>query len=195
MQDNKFLPPRHKSLPLELRGLTAASSILFERVTLEHLTVEQGILGTSLLLSGKTLIGSELKKLKENLWENLQNLGGQVKESGWVEQVLFEKRRLKGAFLSSFEGFVQAKTVLGAMDPFHLHSLVVEIDRPEISQFEQKKFHSISPTHFRFTLPLKVKKSEIPEMATSRVVMVRDPSFAILDIASSVLIGASLAEP
>ena len=62
--------------------------------------------------------------LKERLLARLQIFGGALRRASRVEEIVFERGRLTGVLLSSYEGFVRARRVVGAMAAFRFAELL-----------------------------------------------------------------------
>ncbi len=98
--------------------------------------------------------------LKERLLSRIKVFGGTVKRNTWVEEIIFEKKRLAGVMLSSYEGFVRAKTVVGAMGLGNFFQLIPKEMRPKKLG---RAVEGIVPRYWRLTFSFLVPESVIPE--------------------------------
>lgn len=98
--------------------------------------------------------------LKERLVGRLQVFGGKLKRNTWVNEIIFEKNKLSGVVLSSFEGFVRCSLVVGAMGANSFLKLVPSENRSTAILAEAS---AISPRFWRMTFSLRVPASVIPE--------------------------------
>jgi len=98
--------------------------------------------------------------LKERLLGRLQVFGGKLKRNTWVEEIVFEKGKLAGVLLSSFEGFVRSSQVIGAMGAKNFFSL---IPKEFQSKKLKKELNSIQPRYWRMSYTIKLPESAIPE--------------------------------
>ncbi len=98
--------------------------------------------------------------LKERLIGRLQVFGGKIKRNTWVEEIVFEKGKLAGVLLSSFEGFVRSPQVVGSMGAQNFFHLIPEKFQ---SQKLEKKLAAIQPKYWRLSFTVKVPEELIPE--------------------------------
>lgn len=98
--------------------------------------------------------------LKEHLISKIQVFGGMVKRGTWVEELVFEGKKLSGVVLSSFEGFVRAPMIVGAMGADTLMNLVPEKFR---SAGLKKMVGSIEPNFWQFSFCLTVPELMVPK--------------------------------
>lgn len=98
--------------------------------------------------------------LKERLLSRILVFGGSVKKNTWVEEIVFEKGRLSGVLLSSYEGFVRSPVVVGNMGARTFYELIP-------SAFRSKRLGEavsrIRPRHWRMSFTLLVPEGLIPE--------------------------------
>lgn len=98
--------------------------------------------------------------LKEILTSRLKWYGGKVKRDAWVEEIIFERGRLSGALLSSFEGFVRSKMIVGNTDARSFLGLLPEKHRPDALV---REVEALTPRYWRFTFTVKVPENIVPE--------------------------------
>lgn len=98
--------------------------------------------------------------LKERLLSRIKVFGGTVKRNTWVEEIIFERRRLAGVMLSSYEGFVRAKSVVGAMGLASFYSLIPKNMQPKKLS---RAVEGIIPRYWRLTFSFLVPDALIPE--------------------------------
>lgn len=98
--------------------------------------------------------------IKERLLSRVLIYGGSVKRGTWVEEIVFEKKRLAGVLLSSYEGFVRSPMVIGAMGANTFLSLIP-------NDLKQKnlvnRFAKIHPKFWRLSFTILVPEDLIPE--------------------------------
>jgi phytoene dehydrogenase-like protein len=108
--------------------------------------------------------------LKEKLLARMKFFGGSFKRST-AEQIIFEKGKLSGVLLSSYEGFVRSPTVVGAMCARHYLDLVpAEFRNQKVSAAVSR----IETRFWRLSFTLLVPENRIPEGMGSHVVLVED---------------------
>ncbi len=93
--------------------------------------------------------------LKERLQSRIQIHEGNIRRNTRVEEIVFEKGRLAGVLLSSYEGFIRSPLVFGAMASENFFSLVPKHLRSgKVSNWQQEK----RATHWRLQFCLTVRK-------------------------------------
>ena len=98
--------------------------------------------------------------LKERLLSRLQLFGGSLRRASHVEEVVFERKRLSGVLLSSYEGFVRSHRVVGAMAAGSFARLIPSELRPrKLDQLVAK----VRPRSWKLGFTLLVPESQIPE--------------------------------
>jgi phytoene dehydrogenase-like protein len=107
--------------------------------------------------------------LKERLLGRILVFGGSIKKSTWVEEIVFERGRLSGVLLSSYEGFVRSPIVVGAMGAKTFYELVPKKYRPKALAAAVER---IQPCHWRMSFTLLVPDGLIPEGMGSHVAVV-----------------------
>lgn len=119
--------------------------------------------------------------LKERLLSRINVFGGNMKRSTRVEEIVFERGRLAGVLLSSYEGFVRSPMVVGAMGAKTFFDLVP-------SEFRNAKLaeavKSIHPRFWRLSFTLLVPDSLIPEGLGSHLALVDAGEFIQLQVFS-----------
>ncbi|NUM88827.1 MAG: hypothetical protein HUU37_06465 [Bdellovibrionales bacterium] len=98
--------------------------------------------------------------LKERLIARVKVFGGAIKRNAWVEEIVFEKGRLAGAMLSSYEGFVRSPAVAGAMAAGNFVKLIPEKFRPRRLE---AAIGAIRPRFWRMTFTVVVPAGVVPE--------------------------------
>lgn len=98
--------------------------------------------------------------LKERLIARVGVFGGTIKRNTWVEEIIFEKGRLSGVMLSSYEGFVKGTSIVGAMAAGNFVKLIPEKNRPRRLE---AAIGAIRPRFWRMTFSLVVPEAVIPE--------------------------------
>ncbi len=98
--------------------------------------------------------------LKEILTARLKWYGGRVKRDALVEEIIFERGRLTGALLSSFEGFVRSPMIVGNTHAASFLELIPERLRPEALK---REVASMEPRFWRFNFSVKLPDHAIPE--------------------------------
>lgn len=106
--------------------------------------------------------------LKERLQARVQVFGGTIKRATKVEEIVFERGRLAGVLLSSYEGFVRSPLVVGAMGARTLLQMVPEKFRPSGLQNALKK---VQPRFWRLSFTMLVPEASIPEGMGSHLVL------------------------
>ncbi len=106
--------------------------------------------------------------LKERLLSRVTVFGGSIKRSTRVEEVVFERGKLAGVLLSSYEGFVRSRMVVGAMGAKTFLGLIpVSHQSSRLVEAVRK----IQPRFWRLGFTLLVPESVIPEGMGSHVVL------------------------
>ncbi len=98
--------------------------------------------------------------LKEILVSRLKWFGGRVKRDAWVEEIVFERGRLAGVLLSSFEGFVRSRMVVGNTSARKFLALLPQEPRPDALERSVK---AMSPRYWRFNFTVQIPESAVPE--------------------------------
>ncbi len=98
--------------------------------------------------------------LKERLLGRVQVFGGSIRRSSHVEELVFERKRLAGVLLSSYEGFVRSNRVVGAMAAQTFARLVPEKMRPH--KLEEAVART-RPRAWKLGFTLLVPEEVIPE--------------------------------
>lgn len=98
--------------------------------------------------------------LKEILTSRLKWYGGKVKRDARVEEIIFERGKLAGALLSSFEGFVRSKMVVGNMHAAGFLGLVPERFRTEALK---REVNALRSRYWRLNFTVKVPEQLVPE--------------------------------
>jgi hypothetical protein len=93
--------------------------------------------------------------------------GGGFKRATRAEEIIFEKGRLAGVLLSSYEGFVRSRMVVGAMKARHFLDLVPEGFR---AQRLSAAITRIQAGHWRLSFTLVLPETQIPEGMGSHLV-------------------------
>lgn len=104
--------------------------------------------------------------LKELLLGRLQVYGGRVKRATRVEEIVFERGRLAGVMLSSYEGFVRSRRVVGAMGANTLLRLMPDRYRPRALR---RQVNEIEPRYWRYTFALRLPEHAVPEGLSTHV--------------------------
>lgn len=98
--------------------------------------------------------------MKEILVSRLKWFGGRVKRDAWVEEIVFENGRLAGVLLSSFEGFVRSRMVVGNTSSRNFLDLVPKEVRPDALE---RVVNSMSPRYWRFNFTVQIPEWVVPE--------------------------------
>jgi phytoene dehydrogenase-like protein len=106
--------------------------------------------------------------LKERLLSRIQLAGGALRRSSRVEEIVFERRRLSGLLLSSYEGFVRSPRVVGAMNVRTFFGLVPADFR---SRRLEEAVRHVRPRAWRFSFTLLVPEEVVPEGMGSHVAL------------------------
>jgi hypothetical protein len=98
--------------------------------------------------------------LKERLQSRIQIHEGRIRRNTRVEEIVFEKGRLAGVLLSSYEGFIRSPMVIGAMASENFFALVPkQLQSNKVSNWQLAK----KPTHWRLQFCLTVQENSLPE--------------------------------
>ncbi|RZA07823.1 MAG: hypothetical protein EOP11_06640 [Proteobacteria bacterium] len=106
--------------------------------------------------------------LRERLQARVKVYGGTIKRATRVDEIVFEKGKLAGVLLSSFEGFVRAPLVAGALGARTFFHLVPEEYRPAALRNAVAHVH---PRFWRLSFTLLVPDASIPEGMGSHVAL------------------------
>jgi len=106
--------------------------------------------------------------IKERLLSRLQLFGGSLRRASHVEEIVFERRRLSGVLLSSYEGFVRSHRVVGAMAAGSFARLLPENMRARrLNDLVSK----VRPRAWKLGFTLLVPEGLIPEGMGSHVAL------------------------
>ncbi|MCO5141696.1 MAG: hypothetical protein M9962_01245 [Oligoflexia bacterium] len=106
--------------------------------------------------------------LKEILLSRIRIFGGDIKTKTRVEEIVFEKGKMSGVLLSSYEGYIQSKKVIGAMSAKRFYDLIPE--KHKKSKLEEI-IRTTNPNYVHFSFTIKVPTSEVPVGAGSHFVV------------------------
>lgn len=109
--------------------------------------------------------------VKERLLARLQVLGGGLRRASHVEEIVFERGRLAGVLLSSYEGFVRAKRVVGAMAAFRFAEL---LPREMRSRKLDGMVRAVRPRAWKLGFTLLLPETALPEGMGSHLALL-DP--------------------
>lgn len=112
--------------------------------------------------------------LKERLLSRIKIFQGDLRRNTRVEEIVFEKGKLAGVLLSSYEGFVRAPYVIGAMAAENFFDLVPKQFQSE-KTLQWKKRKRI--TGWRFQYCLLVQEKSLPEGLGSHACISLDDGF------------------
>lgn len=98
--------------------------------------------------------------MKEILVSRLKWFGGRVKRDAWVEEIVFEKGSLAGVLLSSFEGFVRSRMVVGNTSSRKFLELLPPESRPDALERVVK---AMNPRYWRFNFTVQIPEAVVPE--------------------------------
>lgn len=107
--------------------------------------------------------------LKERLLSSLQVSGGALRRASHVEEVVFEKGRLAGVLLSSYEGFVRSQRVVGAMAANTFAQLIPAEMR---GRKLEEAVRNVRPKGWKLGFTLLVPEAVIPEGMGSHLALV-----------------------
>jgi hypothetical protein len=98
--------------------------------------------------------------LKERLQSRIKIFFGDIRRNTRVEEIVFEKGRLAGVLLSSYEGFIRSPKVIGAMAAENFFSLLPnQLRGTKIEQWQKLR----RPNFWKFNFSLVVKEASLPE--------------------------------
>lgn len=117
--------------------------------------------------------------LQERLFARIAAFGGTVRRATRVEEIVFERGKLAGVLLSSYEGFVRSRNVVGAMGAKTFLHLVPEALRPSRLL---EAVHTLQPRFWRFSFTLVIPERSIPEGIGSHVVVKDGEHFVQLQL-------------
>lgn len=124
--------------------------------------------------------------LKERLLSRISVFGGSMKRLTRVEEIVFERGRLAGVLLSSYEGFVKSQLVVGAMGAKTFFDLIPkEVRSKKLSD----AVASIQPRFWRLSFTLLVPEVSLPEGMGTHVAQVGEGDFLQLQIFSKDVYG------
>ncbi|HEY8278354.1 MAG TPA: hypothetical protein VIH99_01940 [Bdellovibrionota bacterium] len=106
--------------------------------------------------------------LKERLLARIQAFGGSLRRDSRVEELVFERKRLAGVLLSSYEGFVRSHRVVGAMAAPTFVRLVPPDRRPR--QLDEAVAKA-RPRAWKLGFTLLVPEAVLPEGMGSHVAL------------------------
>jgi len=119
--------------------------------------------------------------LKERLLSRISVFGGSLKRATRVDEIVFERGKLAGVLLSSYEGFVRSQQVVGAMGVRTFFELVPFEFRPKVLK---EAVAGIKPRFWRMSFTLLVPEALIPEGIGTHVALVQENNFLQLQIFS-----------
>jgi hypothetical protein len=106
--------------------------------------------------------------LRERLQARVKVYGGTIKRATRVDEIVFEQGKLAGVLLSSYEGFVRAPLVAGALGARTFFHLVPEEYRPASLKTAVARVH---PRFWRLSFTLLVPEASLPEGMGSHVAL------------------------
>lgn len=112
--------------------------------------------------------------LTEHLMGRIRAFGGAIKKNTRVDEIVFERGRLAGVLLSSYEGFVRSSMVVGAMGTgtfFHL------IPKEYQNSTLREAVNRIHPRYWRFSFTLLLPEDALPEGMGSHLTLADGPDF------------------
>lgn len=166
------------SLPLEFElAITAQISFL------SHLHTANPTLAQAALVLGQSqrkdyYFSGEGDELAQIFYERIRRQGGEIRDDAFVEKLLVSGRAIRGARLSSYEGVVEAKTVLGNMD---IHRVFDLLDTPKVPRRLHHRLEKIQPRFVKCSLFLAVHETVLPVGMQNNVVLLRDELKPLLD--------------
>lgn len=98
--------------------------------------------------------------LKERLISRITVSGGAIKRATRVEEIVFERGRLAGVLLSSYEGFVRSPAVVGAMGARTFLDLVPTEHQPAKLV---SAVRNIQPRFWKLSVAMLVPERSLPE--------------------------------
>jgi phytoene dehydrogenase-like protein len=107
--------------------------------------------------------------LKERLISRLQVFGGTMKRNTRVEEIVFERGRLTGVLLSSYEGFIRSPRVAGALDAETFYRLLPAGRRPKRLA---DAMGNISPRFWRLSFTIVLPEPALPEGMGSHLALI-----------------------
>lgn len=134
-----------------------------------NLGCEQTLRGLALSMQGQGYYVGGQDALKRELAAIVVTAGGDVKHSTRVESLISEEKRVVGVLLSSFEGIIQAGTVVISSRLRRLYNTLPAAVR---DQAMARSLSRVLPSSWRFTLSLSVKREVIPLGATSSMAFI-----------------------
>jgi hypothetical protein len=112
--------------------------------------------------------------LTENLMARIRAFGGAIKKNTRVEEIVFERGRLAGVLLSSYEGFVRSPLVVGAMGTGTFFHLIPKEFQSSALREAVKRIH---PRFWRFSFTLLLPEDALPEGMGSHLALVDGEDF------------------
>lgn len=106
--------------------------------------------------------------IRERLQARVKVYGGTIKRATRVDEIVFEKGKLAGVLLSSYEGFVRAPLVAGALGARTFLHLVPEEYRPSSLT---SAIARVNPRFWRLSFTLLVPEASLPEGMGSHVAL------------------------
>jgi hypothetical protein len=158
-------------LPVAFEPLGAVQAALYGSLLSEQLPYEEYKKVVDDCARGVRFPVGGRSALKERLLSRIQVFGGALRRASRVEEIVFERRRLAGLLLSSYEGFVRSSCVVGAMSVRNFLELVPKEFRPR--RLEGAVRH-VRPRAWRFSFTLIVPEEVVPEGMGSHVALL-DP--------------------
>lgn len=113
--------------------------------------------------------------IKERLLSRVQAYGGAIRRNSRVEEIVFERGRLEGVLLSSYEGFVRSRLVVGSLAAATFAQLIPKEMRPRRLA---EAIHRTHPTAWKLGFTLLVPEEVIPEGMGTHLALV-DPELGL----------------
>lgn len=156
-------------LPVDFELFGWMQAALYGSVTPRDISYESYKAIAALAAESVRYVVGGRSALKERLLARVMAFGGSVKRATRVEEIVFERGRLSGVLLSSYEGFVRSSMVVGAMGARTFLHLVPDEHRPSRLA---AAVQGLQPRFWRMSVSLVVAEESLPEgLGSHSVVM------------------------
>jgi hypothetical protein len=124
--------------------------------------------------------------LKERLQSRIKIFLGDIRRNSRVEEIVFEKGKLAGVLLSSYEGFISSPKVIGAMAAENFFSLIPkQFQNAKIEQWQKR----MRPTSWKLNFSVVLKEDSLPEGLGSHACIPFDGNFLQIQVFSKDVYG------
>lgn len=159
---------RFRDLPIPSQTKTILKE--FERIAMpmlgslsfcspQNFSPEHYIRSLPIFLKGGLYPEGGVRTLQQKLLQVVRDSGGDIKQHTSIEALIATDRNVNGVLMSSHEGMIYSDVVVLSEDHYRLYKT---LPKPMQDPVVVRSLSKIVPTHWRYSLSLKVKKQYVP---------------------------------